>query len=305
MIKLFSETYPTMRLVWDATTIDAMMKDPLAYYWKYVLGYRQRVQSIDLEWGTAWDKAMEFYHVTRRGYERREALLLTIEKAIARAEETDLDVLAAEAPKAKANKKNLSTLIRSIVWYDREWGDYPFYEPLPSINTVLFDELFTLPTGEPITVVANFDQLARSKETDKMVVIERKSTVNTISAFYWQQYDPSTQINTYDWMAHRHFATEGVWVEACQTAVGFSRFSYHECWRTQDQRDHWGRVMKFWINLSFELAKEARWSDAMNLGTQKWENAIRNIERRPPGIWDNLLRAEFEKQPVWNPMHIN
>jgi len=292
-----------MRLVWDATTINALMKDPLEYYWKYVLGYRNSVRSIDLEWGTAWDKAAGHYHRQRVGYDQREALYRTIEAAIKRAEVTELDRTAAESN--KANKKNLATLIRSLVWYDREWGDYPFYEPVFTLPSTVDKVLFTLPSGEDVTVVANFDQLVRSRETGKIVVVERKTTTDKVSSYYWKQYDPSTQINTYDWMACDCFETEGVWVEACQTAVGFTRFAYHECHRTEEQREHWRQVMEFWISFSYWLATNDNWTIAMNLGTQKWESAIRNIERRPPSSWDNMLRDEFEKKPPWNPYDID
>lgn len=323
-LKIFSEKYPTLRLVWDATTLEALMRDPLSYYWKYVRGYRSKEPSVDLLWGTAWDKALSFYHAEREHYDRPTALQTTITWAIEHAKKVELDQVAAESGN-KARKKNLATLIRSIVWYDAEHGDYDLYEPVftnPTTVTIPLDwppkkpsssgkrkEFFT-PDGEQYYIVGNYDQIVRDKETGKLFVVERKTTATTISPHYWLSYDPSVQLNTYDWLAcagqhHRLHKRSGVFIEACQTAVGFTRFATHEVLRTPQQRAHWERVMQFWIKVAEHVAVQDNWGNAMNLATQQWESTTRNIERRSPAVWEGMLQTEMVRREPWNPLEID
>lgn len=306
MTNIFSPRYPTLRLVWDSTSLDAFMRDPLSYYWKYVLGHRSRDKSVDLLWGTAWDKAVGRYHWCRKYFDSRQrALHETIEWAIDHAERVELDQAAADSGQ-KARKKNTSTLIRSLVWYDEEHGDYDLYEPLTAEPTMVSQPLgFSAPCGNEYIMVGNRDQIVRERETGKKLVAERKSTVSTISPAYWLRYDPSVQINVYDWLGHKNGQTEGVFIEACQTAVGFTRFAHHEVYRTNLQRIHWESVMRFWIKFAEYIAIEDRWKAAMNLASQRWESTTRNIQRRTPAVWEGMLNVELERREPWNPLEIN
>lgn len=304
-LERFSHGIPTARLVWDATTLASFCLDPLQYYWRYVEGYNSIEPSINLLWGTAWDKTSEQYWLARgAGRPREEALHSAIAFAIDHANKVELDVVAASSGK-DAKKKNLSTLIRSIVWYDDEFGADE-YEAATAEKTQHVKRLPIMSGfGEPYYLVGNFDQVMRDTTNGKLVVFERKSTGSTISSSFWQRYDPSVQINTYAMMAHDRYSKEGlsnIVVEACQTAVGFSRFSRHECFRTPQQHDHWLKVVCFWIKFAEQIAAFGDWSVAMNLAGQMWESSMRNIQRRSPAMWTGLLDAAMEKQELWDPL---
>ncbi len=298
-MNVFSEKNPELRLVWDATTLAAFMCDPLSYYWKYVQGYRSLEPSIDLLWGTAWDKSMAHYHLARSRVDRLQAIESTVAFAIAHAKKVGLDAVAAEN-KRKHNKKNLSTLIRSIVWYDDEHGDYEFYKPVFENPTQLCRHLV-----DDYYVVGNFDQIVRDRNTGKRLVVERKSTDVCIGQRYWQTYDPSVQVNVYDWLLSVEHNTQGVLLEAVQTAVGFSRFDYHTVYRTAEQRNHWESVMRYYIGLASDLAASGDWKVAMNIGAQRWESVTRDIQRRTPMVWSGMLETEMVKRPIWDPQNID
>lgn len=306
-MNIFSDEHSTLRLVWDATTLDALMKDPLNYYWKYVLGYRSRSKSVDLLWGTGWERAIGLYHSERaRGMQDHGvALRLAIEYAIEYAHQVELDVVAAESGH-KANKKNLSTLIRSLIWFDDEYGDYHMYSPVFTEDAVVVEPLgIKAPCGTEYVMVGNYDQIVRDVDDGELMVLERKTTAATIGPRFWYDYDPSTQLNVYDWISNRHHSTTGVLIEACQTAVGFTRFDYHKVKRTKLQREHWLRVMEFWIRFAERLALDDDWENAMNLATQKYENVTRNMQRKSPALWNGMLQVEMEKRLVWNPLEID
>lgn len=312
-MRVFSKQNPTVRLVWDPTTLAAFMLDPLSYYWKYVQGWRSREPSIDVLWGRVWDKCMSFYHHYRaervHNLVRQQATEATIAFAIEYARKIDLDAVAAES-KYKARKKNLATLTRSIVWYDDELGDYEFYEPVIAQPTRVVAPLnMTTLAGEPYHVASNFDQVVRSRETGHLMVVERKSTTDTISKNYWLQFDPSVQTSTYDWAAVAAHsvpgALSGVTMEAVQTVVGFSRFAHHDIIRTPQQRTYWERTMRFWIRRAEEIALADDWEVAWNVAGQRWESTVRNIQRRSPAVWEGLLRTEMVQREPWNPLEVD
>lgn len=290
---MFSRDFPSLRLQWDSTSINAFQKDPVEYYYRYVEGWTEPEPNINLVWGTCWDACTKRYHNTNSCKE-------AVELAIDLANEHDLDQVAAESN--KANKKNLATLIRSVVWYDEWFVEMEPYKPLPLEKDKYKIELpITAPTGEPYYMIVNFDQLAEDEYLNK-IVVERKSTTTTLSPHYFQQYDPSVQINTYDWAAAELFGTSGLMVEAVQTAVGFSRFDTHTVWRNNAQREHWLNCLIYTIKQAEKLAISGAWHDAMNLGTQRWESFYRNMERKPQAMWEGMLNVELEKRSPWNPM---
>ena len=301
---LFSKKYPELRLVWDATCLNQFMRDPLVYYWKYVLGYREKHKSLALEWGTAWDKAAADYHFNRSDIENRdEALCVTIDNAINHCHKAGIDELA-KYDKA-GNKKNTQTLVRALVWFDKWIGDYDRYKPLISIPTTQIQSLdIKAPCGSDYILVGNFDQVAESFDGTK-VVVERKTTTQTISSYFWLDYDPSVQTNTYDMMAANLFGTSGVIMEGLQTAVGFSRFDHHYVGRTNLQRKHWLKCIKHQIRLAEAHAQAGDWSSAMNPATQRWDNFHRSLQRLSPVTWETELKLNCEKAEVWNPLKID
>ena len=305
-MNIFSESNPSLRLVWDATTLAAFMLDPLTYYWKYVQGYRSREPSVDLLWGTAWDRSMAYYHNLRGRYDRKRALEESIAFTIEHARKVDLDAVAAES-KYKARKKNLATLIRSLVWYDDEHGDYDIYEPhFAQPTQVRLPLPMTTLDGEQYWMVANYDQIVQDRIDGQLWVGERKSTTDTIGAKYWEQFDPCVQTSVYDWACSQSTAEPivGVLMEAVQTAVGFSRFAHHEIRRTPQQRALWEKTMCYWIRQAEYITRDDCWEVAANVAGQRWESATRRIQRRSPAVWEGLLKSEMIKREPWNPLEV-
>ncbi len=301
---IFSPKYPTLRLVWDATSLNALMKDPLAYYWRYVEGWRNPAPSIDLLWGKAWDKCMAYYHSKRtRMVHDDSAIELTVWFAINYAQKIGLDEVAAEAPKDKGRKKCLATLIRALVWYDAEFGSYELYRPVMTEPRQAKQWLgINAPCGNPYVMVGNYDEVVQETHSESRLVVERKSTTQTPGPWYWLDYDPSVQVNTYDWLAAQSEKISGVLLEAVQCGIGFARFAHHPVYRTGQQRAHWLQTMQFWVKFAEQIAMAGDWDVAMNLATQRWDSIPRNIERRSPAVWQGLLRTELQKAEPWNPL---
>jgi len=148
------------------------------------------------------------------------------------------------------------------------------------------------------------DEIAQDKEPDgDKFVLERKSTTSTVASYYFDQHDPSVQMWTYDLIGSKIMPMSplrGVVVEACQTAVGFTRFERHEISRTPEQRKHWLETIHYWVKQAEQCALNGYWP--MNPATQTFKSTARDIQRRSPSSWPALLKTDFEEQPLWNPL---
>ena len=300
----FSKQDPELRLVWSATTLEAYMRDPLTYYWKHVLGYVPLVQAPALVWGSLWHMATALFKQLTEGRDavlsRDEALFVTIEKTICEAQKIDLNDIARNGKKSDINKRTMYTLIRSLIWWEANYRDDSFRTADTGAVCPL-EQHFMVPlgikayTGEDYLITGVLDEIVADEDGDQFV-LERKHTTQTISSYYFNNYDPSVQVYTYDLVGSLilpHNPLRGVVIESCQTAVGFSRFERHEVLRTQEQRNHWLNVLRHWIRRAEQDCTDRSWQNAMNPATTIYDSVYRDIETKSPSSWASLLKSEF------------
>jgi len=314
----FSREIPGLRLVWDATTLDTFMRDPLVYFWQYVEGWRPITKPLPLLWGGLYHVGINRYQLRRlEGWTREDALVDALTRAVAQAWEEELDEIAVGAKDGR--KRNVATLIRAIIWYDAHYGEDEQYRPVrladgsPGIEhpfalplTDPEGQPLKAPTGEDYILAGSLDGIVEDEDGD-LLVREYKHTTTTVSGlYYWQRFDPNVQVWTYDlvsaFVLGAHTPLKGVLVDACQTAIGFSNFERNEIVRTDEQRELWLRTVIRWVRFAEQLAMDGAWCEAMNPATSMWDSALRRIEARSPSSWDNWLRANFKREDVWHPL---
>lgn len=317
----FSKHQPGLRLVWDATSLTAFMRDPLSYYWSYVLGYRTE-PGISIVWGKTWHESRavllgEF----AAGRSKGQALEVAINHAIKLADKWDLQRLAAEDTR-KRETHNLYTILRALVWYADQFLTpldpyklYRFKDGRPALE-VSFAYLLPHPlspdrplrarTGEEYVLAGNLDAIFQSKDSGDAFVVESKSTVKTLGPYFYRDYDPSVQLNTYaavrDLMLPGH-EVGGVIIEAVQTAKTLSRFERHPVYRTRKQNEQWLRTLAYWIGQAENMAVLHDWENAFNPASSSWWNDYREIANSTPESWYPKLRTVAERREPWNPLH--
>ncbi len=306
----FSEKHPDLRLAWDATVLAAFMRDPLSYYWTYVRGYQQVSKSRALVWGTLWHECVAVYRINRTACIEDEALVLTIMFTFKRA--LELDLMNCPASKSDDNKRNTYTLVRALVWYAAKYRT-DVLRPVANEDGLMIEQHFVVPMGlvvsnshgwdhEDYYLCGSLDEICQDEDGDQFV-LERKSTTTTVADYYFLQHEPSVQIYTYDLIGSIILPTSplrGVVVEACQTAVGFTRFERHEVTRIPEQRKHWLETIHYWVKQAEQCALSGYWP--MNPAGHTFESTARQIQRRAPSSWPALLKTDFCEQPLWNPL---
>lgn len=310
----FSKKNPNLRLAWDATVLNTYMQDPLIYFWKYVQGYRSIVPATALVWGDLWHRlTASFNDLLLRGFSRDEALMLTIEvglkfgRQVPRFPDWTLDEISQAGKKDDHKKRNTYTLIRSLIWWEAEYRHMDEKVLLGPDNKPLLEQHFIIPlgmkayTGEDYLLCGSMDMIV--EDEDGQYVVERKHTARTLSQYYFEDFDPSVQIYTYDLVGSillPQNPLRGVVVEACQTAVGFSRFERHEVFRTPSQRVEWHETLKYWISRAENDAKTGEFR--MNPASNAYASIFTAIQKKDASHQLSMLESELDRQPLWNPL---
>lgn len=310
-----SAAVPNLRLVFDSTCLSALMCDPLTYHWRYNMGWRIPGTALALLWGTLWHEGVGRLHAAwEAGTPRDEAVRSTVAYVLAAAKREGLDAIAAEAPDKERKTKNAFTLARALVWYDCEWrGQYRTYRL--DDGTLAIEHRFCVPlldrdgnqltasTGEGYWLSGSMDQVVVD-EVGRMWLLERKTTGNTMGLAFWSKYNPSPQVNTYAAVGARLFGDKvaGVMLEGLQTAVGFSRFDWHEVTRTPGCHAAWMDTVVWWVRLAERLAVEDKWIQAVNLAYPYHATTFKRIFQAPAHLWEQLLAMHCERGEIWNPL---
>ncbi len=313
----FSSEVPSLCIVWDMSRLAQYAKDPLTFYWKYYKGLREGGQSWSLTWGTLYHEATAFFEKrVFAGEDRESALRETIRRAVPAAIKHRIPMGRFRNDEGEwvpmtgdAAKLSVYALVRALIWFEAEYRAQPFPPicladgtPALEFNAVMPLDM-KAPTGEDYLVVVNIDKIATDDDGAQFAV-ERKTTKNTLDAKFFSRYDPSFQTYTYDLVCSTifpHSRLRGVVVEACQTAVEFTRFDRHPIIRPQGAREHWLKVIKYWIKRAEADAMGDLWSTAINTEAT-FDNEYRRIQRRDPKVWPALLAVDLNEDELWNPM---
>lgn len=313
----FSKGNPQLRRVWDATTYNAFIKDPASYKLKYVDGWRSRDIAPPLVFGSYLHSALEEYDKERYKHGNSQiAMEAALEKAYALAMSKDewgytLDEISADfAKNNQRNHRTLKTLLRSIVWYQAEYGDDDACEVIgvggePAVELSWRIPLpIKTPYGENYIIAGHLDGLVDMG--GNKFVRERKHTIRTISSYYFDQFSPNPQVSTYSMLGSAILGepVNGVLIEAAQVGVNFSRFERKEIPRTKAQQEEFLRHMCFWIKTAERCAEEGIWP-INDVGIQTFGGGpFRKLLARDPAHREGYMELDFERdrENMWNPL---
>lgn len=209
---------------WDATRLRTLFLCKRRFYYEQIKQLRNLRDGfqVNLEFGNAWHEAIRSYDTARITGGTN-----PLETSIRRAIEITKDW-----PKETgSSQKNVSTLVRALIWYEEKFGDNPLV-PLFHNGTPCFELGFNLPlfperseAKNAPTLCGNLDGIVEFG--GEIWILERKSTATALSGFYWNKFDPNIQVDVYCLAAHLlwpEWKVQGVMVEAFQTGATFARF---------------------------------------------------------------------------------
>lgn len=297
-----------LQFAWDSTSIKSADECLRKYEYKMIEGWRARGEKVDLIFGGYYAKALESYYKARAlGADSPTALEVVVFGILVETwdHERDGEVRRAGtgAPHPFVhNFKTRENLIRTIVWYVDQFEDERIEVVHLANGKPAVEYTFTLPVDNDIIFTGHIDRLV--KYADEYYVMDQKTTGSTISANYFEQFKTDHQFSMYTFAGQSIYdgTVKGVIIDGAQIAVGFSRFERGFTFRSPSQLAEWyDDTMKV-----IETARKATSENYFPMRRTSCNNyggcEFRGICGRSPDIRKNFLQAEFERQPIWDPL---
>lgn len=297
-----------IQYAWDSTSLGWFKTCPRLYQYHMIEGWRGKGGSVHLEFGSLYHSALELYdRLMATGENHEEALHQTVLKALDETWDRGLG-----QPKSwDHNLKTRETLVRSIIWYLDEFKDHPAKTVIlangqPAVELSFRFELDWGPKYydlHPYILCGHIDRLVTFH--DEFYVTDRKTTSSTPGAYYFDGYSPDNQMSLYTLAAKIIYKTpvKGVFIDAAQIAVGFTRFSSGFTHRTDSQLEEWLVDLRSWLKLAEGYATDNYWPMNDKSCHQYGGCTFRKICSKSPAVREKFLESDFDRRP-WNPLEV-
>jgi hypothetical protein len=327
-----------IQYAFDSTTINDLKTCPRLYYYKHIEGWASKDESIHLRFGIEVHLALQQYDISRsNGIEHEDALHDVVRELMERTANWTVD----ESTKV-GKYKNRSNLVGLVIDYlDAHVNDpaetYIMADGKPAVELSFQFELDWGPEasqiahdveveyGERMTVLSTMEHAQPyilSGHLDKVVTLhgallvkDYKTTTTATSSFYFNQFEPHTQMTLYT-LAGKvvlNAPIRGVAIDALQILLEEPhRFTRGFTYRTPDQLDEFLNDLAILFRENEAYATQNYWpmreSGCSNYRSEAEGRTgcpFRDICSKSPSVRDRFLRADFIKLPEdqkWNPL---
>lgn len=306
----------TLQHSWDSTSLSALQTCPKYYEYVMIEGWRSHEESVHLRFGGWFASALEQYHRLRaeeasHGY--------AMEKVL---ESVLMDTWIDDAPwDSKHSKKTRETLVRSIIWYLENYKndqtetvilengkpavELSFrFEIDKQIKSNLVPEYIFHDDGPKYSLCGHLDRVLRFD--GQLFVQDQKTTGSTVGPFFFDQFNPHTQMSLYTLASRVVFnaLVSGVMLDGVQIAVGFTAFARAFTMRSEDQLEEWLGNVSDWLDQAERYSATGRYprneSSCGNYGGCRF----RSVCSKSPKVRQQFLETNFDKKNPWNPLKV-
>jgi hypothetical protein len=310
MLNLKSFDADGIQYGWDSTSIKAVEKCLRYYFYKHIEGWQPRRKSVHLLFGGWYASALESYHsYVAAGMDSEDALIEVVAEALQETWEYEEDESGEPIPgtghpwQSDHNTKTRENLIRTIVWYIDQFGDDDNCKTVILSNgKAAVEHSFQLDADNGIILSGHIDRLVEF--SGKVYVQDQKTTGNTITAKFFDSFNPDTQMSLYSFAGRALFGNpvSGVMIDAAQIAVGFTRFERGFSFRDEASLNEWYDDAMYHISNAQQATRERFFPKNTTSCGNYGGCEFRNVCSRSPSVREQFLKADFERQPQWDPL---
>lgn len=297
-----------LQFAWNSTSIKLAETCLRKYQLTMIEGWQPKFPSPHLRFGGHYATALEHFHKhLASGMDREDALCEVVHEALIATWEHDLDEDGNRIPESghpwnsMHNLKTRENLIRTIVWYLDHFAE-DTTETIQLESGPAVELSFTLEVDNGLLFAGHLDRLVTYG--DDQFVMDQKTTGSTLTARYFEQYKPDTQMSMYSFagMMMLNAPVKGVIIDAAQIAVGFSRFERGFTFRTDEELNEWYDTAMYHI----EAARLATRENFFPMNPSSCGNfggcQFRHICGRDPAHREQFLKADFERGIPFDPL---
>lgn len=289
-----------IQFAWSSTGLGLLKTCPRLYQYTVIEGWGSRDESVHLRFGLEYHAALQDYAVARAEEETHEDAIRTcIRRLHSRVWDWNPD------RNARAGKyKNRETIVGLVLDYLDHFIDDPaetftLDDGSPAVELPFKFELDWGPqaqASQPYLLCGHLDRVVNY--TDHLFVMDRKTSISTLSGYYFNQFSPSNQMTLYT-LAGKimlNSPIKGVIIDAAQVLLekpnAFQRgFTY----RTDDQLDEWLVDLRYWLHNAEAYATNHYWPQNDTSCDKFGGCKFREVCSRSPQVREQYLKATFDK----------
>lgn len=294
----FSKKNPLLQIVWDATSLSTLKECPRKYYLQVVRGYTTKNSALALDFGIALHEALEkFFRRKSQGEEFEKNVFITIEELLHHPLRKNIDSY-------EDSVRNSFTLVETVLSYLDYYKNEPCETMVFSDGTIgvelhfQFESGMETLSGEKISFAGHIDRLVR--QDIGIFISDHKTTGMPLTQFYFDQYNPDTQMTLYTIAGDIVFATpiKGVVVDAINIKKG--EFSRQITLRTKEACEEWLAETEYWFKIAEFFATRGVFP-ANDKSCNKYSGCpFKAYCTAPRGLREQILQEDFVKR-VWDP----
>lgn len=297
-----------IQFAWSSTGLGLLKTCPRLYQYTCIDGWGSRDESIHLRFGIEYHAALQGYAVARaEGQEHQDAIRTCVTSLHSRVWDWNVD------RNTRAGKyKNRETIVGLVVDYLDHFADDPAETVIlddgsPAVELAFRFELDWGPlnwrqgevkegTLQPYLLCGHLDRIVDF--ADGRYVMDRKTSLSTLSGLYFNQFAPSNQMTLYT-LAGKimlNSPIKGVIIDAAQVLLekpnAFQRgFTY----RTNDQLDEWLVDLRHWLHAAETYATNNYWPQNDTACDKFGGCKFREVCSKSPQVREAYLKASFDK----------
>ena len=271
-----------MTQYWDATKISALKRCPQYFQYSILDRWQPAEGNVHLAFGAGLAKALEIFY----GFADRETGML----------EAVRHCMGVKMP--PDNNKNRITLVRTLVWYLDEYASDEIYTL--SDGSAGVEVSFEVDVTDDIVFCGHLDTVVT--KGGELYVVDQKTSKNTISRYFFDQWKLSDQMAMYSFVAKEVLGSpiRGVIIDGIQIAVGFTAFHRDLVQYPKERIDEWLRDTLWYIdnwNASNGCPPPRNFSSCPLFGGCRF----RKICQQAGSVREQHLKQDFEKVEPWRP----
>jgi hypothetical protein len=306
-----------IQYAWNSTCLGLLKTCPRLYQYTVIEGWGSRDESIHLRFGQEYHRALQDYAIARaNGIDHEQAIRDTVQALHGRVHSWLPD------RNTRAGKyKNRETIVGIVIDYldhfredpaetivlddgtpavelpfrfELDWGPRALPEMEEGFQRGMGREEGVQP--QPYLLCGHLDRVVNF--ADGLYVMDRKTSLSTLSSYYFNQFSPSNQMSLYT-LAGKimlNSPIKGVIIDAAQVLLtqpnSFQRgFTY----RTDDQLDEWLVDLRHWLHSAETYATNGYWPQNDTACDKFGGCKFREVCSRSPQVREAYLKATFDK----------
>lgn len=305
---------------WSSTTLGLLKECPRKFQYTVIEGWTSRDESVHLRFGIEYHHALQDYAIARaEGAKHEDAIHDCVRALHARVHDWTPD----RASRA-GRYKNRESILGLVVDYLDHFGaddpasTYILDDGKPAVELTFKFELDWGPKligdtpwagdSQPYLLCGHLDRVVEFHSD--LYVMDRKTSVSTISSYYMDQWTPSNQMTLYA-LAGKVMLNQpvkGVIIDAAQVLLekphAFARgFAY----RTEDQLTEWLTDLRYFLREAEDFATANYWPQNDTACNKFGGCAFREVCSASPHVRDQYLAARFDRgdhNAAWNPFFL-